>query len=132
MVPRVPAARSAIPMLLALVPLGACSLLLETSAVQCTRDADCARFPAASCDLGTHLCVPRSSAVQPPTGSGGSGAGGAGGGAAPLCREADGCHACLTASAGFLNACTDGTCLPFDNRRVTRLGSDGSLAPLPP
>jgi hypothetical protein len=44
-----------------------------------------------------------------------------------------GCYSCPAVNREeWLNACTDSTCSPFDNARVTRLLPDGSLPDLPP
>jgi hypothetical protein len=109
--------------------LPACSLLIDTDATQCRRDADCARFGAAVCDLATHFCA---ATLNAGGAGGGGGAGGAGGGA-PLCRDASGCHPCSVGGAAvFLNACTDTSCIRFDNAsRLKNLDSDGNLKPLP-
>jgi hypothetical protein len=122
-----------------------CSLLLDNSAVQCHGDSDCARFGSAMCNTATHLCVPKNVAVGDPDGGGGggmgaggaSGGGGAGGSGAGdagiLCHDQNGCHPCLVGgAAALLNACTDGTCIPFDNAsRLTNMGPNGTLKPLP-
>lgn len=36
-----------------------CSLLLDEGGVQCRGESDCARFPNATCNVTTSLCVPR-------------------------------------------------------------------------
>jgi hypothetical protein len=91
----------------------ACSLLVETRDRQCERDADCARFGAARCDLSGHVCVPTHA-----TGDGG-------------CEGDGACYRCApTTNAELQNACSDATCRPFDRRRLTRL-VDGGLPPLP-
>lgn len=52
------------------------------------------------------------------------------------CNEKDAngnaCFSCPpTTDQEFHNGCTDAQCVPFDNARVTKLNSDGSLPPLP-
>ncbi len=43
------------------------------------------------------------------------------------------CYACTpTTSAQFANACTNSTCVPFDDTRLTNLLPDGALPPVPP
>jgi hypothetical protein len=43
------------------------------------------------------------------------------------------CYACLPATTPeFLNACTNSSCVPFDDSRVTGLLPDGGLPPVPP
>jgi hypothetical protein len=64
-----------------------------------------------------------------------AGAGGdAGGGPIDECKleptGADGCFNCPTTDAEFHNRCADGTCVPFDNKRLTKLNPDGSLPEL--
>ena len=121
-----------------------CSLSLDVSAVQCRRNQDCARFAGAVCDTSTQICKPGPG--QNP-GSGGAGAGwdaGASGGSADgetsgipgdhTCRAGDDCVACGPADLedSLQNRCADVTCAPFDNRtRLTNLGVDGALMPLP-
>jgi hypothetical protein len=42
------------------------------------------------------------------------------------------CWACAPESRlEFLNACTNATCVPFDQARVTKLSPDGTLPPVP-
>jgi hypothetical protein len=42
------------------------------------------------------------------------------------------CYACApTTSAQFANACTNSTCVPFDDTRLTNLLLDGALPPVP-
>jgi hypothetical protein len=43
-----------------------------------------------------------------------------------------GCYSCApTDSATLENACTSSSCVPFDRKRLTLLGADGKLPPLP-
>jgi hypothetical protein len=48
--------------------------------------------------------------------------------------DAGGCYACTpTTTDQFLNSCSDGTCIPFDQGRITALLlPDGGLPQLPP
>ena len=118
--------------------LGACSALLDLDAAQCRSDRDCARFRNATCDLARRICV----AGAPPDGSGAGGAPGGDGGAPadgsggtvfpPFCRGPQGCSPCAAPMAGLLNACSNVTCVPFDNRtRLHNLTPDGGIKPLP-
>lgn len=52
------------------------------------------------------------------------------------CNEKDAngnpCFSCPpTSDKEFHNGCTDAQCTPFDNSRLTKLNTDGSLPPLP-
>lgn len=107
-----------------------CTLALDTRPVQCGRDQDCARFSKSICDVAIRICVPALSASAGGTGGDGSGFGGAGG---ARCRVPSGCVSCLPAQGSdSSNACTDATCVPFDNRaRLSNLAPDGGLKPLP-
>lgn len=134
----------------------ACSALIDRDTTQCTGDDDCARF-AAVCDLSQHVCVAtpagsggggtaptsssRTSSSGAHAGGGGSsssaatGGGGAAGsgtsGGGGSCASGGGCYACTpTNTQELLNACTDATCVPFDNSRCTHLSADGGLPPL--
>jgi hypothetical protein len=51
----------------------------------------------------------------------------------PMCRTSDGCRPCPAgATTGLANACSDVTCVPFDNHaRLRNLTADGGLRPLP-
>jgi len=49
-----------------------------------------------------------------------------------VCQIPGGCFRCTpSTNSEFLTACTDSTCIPFDNGRLTNLNSDGTLKPLP-
>ena len=91
--------------------LAGCSLG-NISPDACTKDSECAAlFGAASrCDNG--YCS-----------------------GDPSCDQSVDGHACFscppTAHSEFLNACTDASCVPFDTKRLTKLGPDGKLPPLP-
>jgi hypothetical protein len=116
----------------ALIAVGAsvgCTLVLDASPAQCQRTDDCARFAGTICNVVRHLCVANR------TDDGGPGSDGAVDDPADA-AETTGCAAGTTNSPppGFelLNACTDATCLPFDNRqRLRNLSRDGVLPPLP-
>lgn len=103
--------------------LTSCSLVIESRDRQCEKDADCASFSNAVCDVAGGVCVPRS------TGTGGGGTGGAGGG----CVGPDGCFSCPPEKpVEFLNACTDVLCVPYDNTQLQGLlQEDGSVPPVP-
>ena len=48
------------------------------------------------------------------------------------CHGAGGCFQCSpTSDQEFLSTCTDSTCIPFDNKRLTNLSFDGTLKNLP-
>lgn len=98
--------------------VAACSLLIDKSAQQCERDSDCRVGSYSSCERG--VCVD-------PAASGSSNAGAGG------CAAATGCFRCTPdAGSEFLNACTDASCVPFDNaKRLTNSTADGKLKPLP-
>ncbi|MEP6652013.1 MAG: hypothetical protein ABJA82_01560 [Myxococcales bacterium] len=133
--------------LLAALAVG-CTLALDTRAAQCWTNQDCAKFSGSVCDAVSRTCVPVSG-VAPGSGGGGGGGGGndtgvagtargggggaAGGAGGPRCRTAIGCAACSGGELReLLNACTDATCVPFDNRvRLMNLDADGGLRPLP-
>lgn len=62
--------------------------------------------------------------------------GGEGGGGNPIpeCElpetGEDGCFNCPKSDLQYLNRCSDGDCVPFDNSRLTKLNPDGSLPDL--
>jgi hypothetical protein len=64
------------------------------------------------------------------------GAGGEAGGENPIpeCNlpetGEDGCFNCPKTDLQYLNRCSDGDCVPFDNSRLTKLNPDGSLPDL--
>lgn len=66
----------------------------------------------------------------PTPGGGGEG----GGNPIPECdlpeTGEDGCFNCPESDVQYLNRCTGGDCLPFDNTRLSKLNSDGSLPDL--
>lgn len=105
---------------------GACSLMLDTSVTQCNSDNDCRAFTGTVCDVGNHVCLGRPDAstglaeVGPPID------------AAAACTGPGGCFSCTPSNeTEILSHCTDTTCVPFDNRRLTLMADDGSLRPLP-
>jgi hypothetical protein len=124
---------------LALSTMAACSLLVEKRDQQCSADADCAQFAGAVCDTAEHVCkikggtgggggsttstTTSSTGTTTTTGTGGSGGGSCDGGS---------CYACEPATTEeFLNHCTTAPCKAFDRKRLTKLGADGKLPPLP-
>jgi hypothetical protein len=125
--------------------LSGCSLSLDTNGAQCARNQDCARFQGAVCDAVTLLCVPGVAPTPTPTptnagdptidaGTDGDPAGGSlVAGSSRGCRVAAGCAPCAPSpSLELLNGCSDVICVAFDNHmRLSNLGPDGGLAPLP-
>jgi hypothetical protein len=108
--------------LAALSLLQACSVLLNSDTTQCQSDPDCEHFSQTVCDLKSHVCV---ASPTLPVDSG-----------APdvtvSCLAPSGCFQCTpTTDQEFLSGCTDSTCIPFDNKRLTNLSPDGTLKPLP-
>jgi hypothetical protein len=88
-----------------------CSLFVRFED-ECSADSDCAER-GAQFACRSHVCVV-------PNDQGGDG--GTGDGACPT----------PTTNTEFLNACTNAQCFPFDDKvRVTKLGPDGSLPPVP-
>ena len=101
--------------------LAACSLLVDTNTAQCQGSGDCTRFGRAVCDLKTHLCMPANADADA----------GALDTADP-CQGPSGCYTCQpTSEMQVLASCTDSSCIPFDNSRLTNLNPDGTLKPLP-
>lgn len=126
-----------------------CSLVLDSKAEQCSRDADCQRFGDAICEAARNICVARTGGgggtdpggrsgqgtpdAQAAAGEGGrAGASDAGNRAGEtgsdgsvatgeLCATAAGCATCPAGAAEvpLLNTCGESECIPFDNR--TRL-----------
>jgi hypothetical protein len=99
-----------------LLPTTACSLVIDKNATQCARDPDCRVSPYSICQAG--VCVDPKSAAA----GGGDGS----------CSDASGCFRCAPQSnTQFLNACSEHSCVPFDNAsRLRNLGADGKLKPL--
>lgn len=106
--------------------LGACTFLLDRNTSQCQGDWDCTRFGNSVCDLGNHVCVPAPStdaAITAPEQSID---------AEDPCLGTSGCYLCApTTEQQILAGCTDSTCVPFDNSRLTNLNVDGTLKALP-
>jgi hypothetical protein len=96
--------------LLASVLATACSVLVDKNIAQCERDSDCKVAPFSSCSGS--VCVD-------PKASGN-------------CVDPSGCFRCEPHSnAEHLNACSDSTCVPFDNEsRLLERAADGKLRPL--
>jgi hypothetical protein len=108
--------------------LHGCSVLLNSEATQCERDADCARFGFALCDVGKHVCV--ASPVH--SGLDGGSVDAASADVTVSCQAPSGCFQCTASSdLELITACSDSTCVPFDNKRLTNLNPDGTLKPLP-
>lgn len=92
----------------------ACSLVVDKNATQCVRDEDCRVAPFTTC--AASVCVD-------PKAQGMSGNG--------SCTGNSGCYRCAPQNnVQFLNACTDRSCVPFDNARLRNLAADGKLKPL--
>lgn len=112
-----------------LMAASACSLMVDTSITQCRSDQDCTRFGAV-CDRAQRVCVSASPTAPETPDAGLSDATGAL--PAPSCTGPGGCFACTpTTEEQIASLCTDSTCVPFDNARVTLLTADGHLRPLP-
>lgn len=90
----------------------ACSLIVEHQSHQCETDADCKAFADAVCDTSQGVCAPRSG---------------------DKCVDPSGCWACApTTTHELQTACTDATCVPFDNSVLAgMLGPDGGLPAIP-
>lgn len=90
----------------------ACSLLVEHRSKQCERDAECASFENAVCDVKQGICVER---------------------AGDKCLDPSGCYACEPKNTRqFQSACTDAACVPYDNGPLKGLlGPDGGLPAIP-
>jgi hypothetical protein len=108
----------------------ACTLFLDASSAQCNRPEDCARFPGTGCDSARHVCVPTTrTPIGRDTDGGANDAASAGADASFLFCPPDSAAA---PGLELLNACTNASCIPFDNRaRLRNLTDDGSLKPLP-
>jgi hypothetical protein len=90
----------------------ACSLIVEHRSQQCQRDAECASFKNAVCDVKQGICVER---------------------AGDKCLDPSGCYACEPQNTRqFQTACTDAKCVPYDNGALkSLLTADGGLPPVP-
>jgi len=122
--------------------LAACTKIVDANATQCLTDIDCQSFAGSVCDLRKQVCVPAPKVAGPIDASAPLDAGPIDTGmdtlvtnldSAPTCKGGNGCYACAPATdQEYFSACTEATCVPFDNRtRLTNLASDGSLKPLP-
>ena len=109
------------------VPLaGSCTLTLDTSTTQCQGDKDCQRFAGAICDVNQRVCVARRDAGSSSPDAGSSAD------TVASCSGPSGCFSCTPSDESqIMSHCTDSTCVPFDNNRLTLTGSDGGLRPLP-
>ncbi|HEY2899996.1 MAG TPA: hypothetical protein VGL59_05430 [Polyangia bacterium] len=138
---------------LVLGPAAGCSWLVDASPVQCRHDQDCARFAGSTCNTISGVCV--AAVITSDGGTGGDDSTDAAAAvadtaadvadtaaeaqtsdAALLCPADGGTAAVGDASPApellLLNACSDATCIPFDNHaRLHNLASDGTLKPLP-
>ena len=104
-----------------------CSVLLSSDATQCQSNADCARFGPAICNTERHVCAP-----SPSVPVDGGVRDTAGADTALVCHVPGGCFQCTPVTdPEFLSACTDSTCIPFDNSRLTNVNYDGTLKLLP-
>ena len=112
---------------------GSCTFTLDTSTAQCHSDKDCQRFPGAVCDLGQRVCVAsRDAGTSAPDAGSSTPEAGLTADAVESCTGPSGCFTCTpTDESQILSHCTDSTCVPFDNNRLTLVGSDGGLRPLP-
>ena len=114
--------------LAALLPHSGCSLILDSDATQCGSHGDCVHFPRTQCDLEHRVCVPT---PMPPQ-DGGAATEVAAPDALVSCQAASGCFQCTpTSDLEFQGACSDATCIPFDNKRLTNINLDGTLKDLP-
>lgn len=99
--------------------------MLDTSVTQCNSDSDCQAFAGTVCDMINRVCVGRRDAGTDDAGLGTSSD------AAQVCSGLGGCFSCTPSNeAEILSHCTDTTCVPFDNKRLTLMADDGSLRPL--
>jgi len=120
---------------------GACSFILDTSITQCQSDRDCQPFAGAVCDVTHHVCVPSHDASVSDASLSDAIASEASiaiadadlvTDAAESCTGPSGCFSCTPSNESqILSHCTDTVCVPFDNKRLTLLGDDGGLRPLP-
>jgi hypothetical protein len=101
-----------------------CSFMLDLGTTQCQSDQDCQRFPRAVCDVPNRVCVaPRDAGIADVNSTGD---------AEDTCTGSSGCFSCTPSNeAQILSHCTDTVCMPFDNKRLTLMGGDGGLRPLP-
>jgi hypothetical protein len=105
---------------------GACSLMLDASAIQCQSDIDCKQFTASVCDVTNRVCVGRPDASVAVDDVGATAD------VVEGCSGPSGCFSCTpTNESQILSRCTDTVCMPFDNKRLTLMGENGALRPLP-
>ncbi len=110
------------------IAASACSFMVDTSTTQCRSNSECARFGAV-CDLQQRVCVNAAPVESADAGRFDSPSDTMG---PPSCTGPAGCFACIpTTEEQIVSQCTDSTCVPFDNSRVTLLTPDGHLRPLP-
>jgi hypothetical protein len=128
--------------LLAALNLSACSLVVDSKIRQCQANVDCARFGNSVCDPVQWVCIPQparptsldaGASVAPDSAAADASGPAPDAIATSTCRGPNGCYACApTTDIDFLNGCTDGRCVPFDNKkRLTNLTPEGTLRPLP-
>jgi len=100
--------------------------MLDTNTTQCHSDKDCQRFAGAVCEVSQRVCVaPRDAGATTPDARTTADA-------VESCTGPSGCFTCTpTDESQILFHCTDSTCVPFDNTRLTLVGSDGGFRPLP-
>jgi len=115
---------------------GACSFMLDTSTTQCQSDQDCQRFAGAVCDPIKSVCVASRDASVSDVGVSDASTAIADvnstADTAETCTGPSGCFSCTPNNESqILSHCTDTVCVPFDNKRLTLLGDDGGLRPLP-
>jgi len=100
----------------------ACSFLVDKKTAQCQSNADCARFAQTVCDAREQVCA--AAAVDAGTSNLTD--------VGDPCQGPSGCYACKPVNEDqVLASCTDSTCIPFENRRLTNLNPDGTLKALP-
>lgn len=115
---------------------GACSFMLDTSTSQCQSDQDCHRFAGAVCDPSKNVCVASHDASVSNASVSDTSTAIADvntmADTAEICTGPGGCFSCTPSNESqILSHCTDTVCVPFDNKRLTLLGDDGGLRPLP-
>jgi hypothetical protein len=112
-----------------LLPVAACSLLLNTSGDQCGSDGDCKKLSAgATCQSG--VCVDGVGGGEGGTGDGSvpPGDGSAKDGGPGNVSGFDGCFPGVPKTPDeLLNACTTASCVTFDNCTKLGLCNDGGL-----
>ena len=107
-------------------------MMLDTSITQCQRDQDCQRFAGTACDVTHHVCVATRDASACIDASASIADADSTPDAVESCTGPGGCFSCTPSyEFQFLSHCTDSICVPFDNKRLTLLGDNGALRPLP-